>query len=80
MEIQDAIHDYLLTEFGADRDAFAPGENLLAQGVIDSMGILKLVAFLEERFDIETDDDDMLPENFESLTALCAFVERKRSA
>jgi len=80
LEIQDAIHEYLLTEFGADRDGFEPGENLLAQGVIDSMGILKLVAFLEDTFGIETDDDDMVPENFESLAALCAFVERRRSA
>jgi acyl carrier protein len=44
------------------------------------MGILKLVSFLEETFGIETDDDDMVPENFESLAALCAFVERRRSA
>lgn len=80
MEIQDAIHEYLLTEFGADRDGFAPDENLLAQGVIDSMGIVKLTAFLEDRFGIETDDDDLVPENFESLAALCAFVERKRGA
>jgi acyl carrier protein len=80
LEIQDAIHEYLLTEFGADRDGFAPDENLLAQGVIDSMGIVKLTAFLEDRFGIETDDDDLVPENFESLAALCAFVERKRGA
>jgi acyl carrier protein len=80
LDIQDAIHEYLLTEFGADRDAFAPDENLLAQGVIDSMGIVRLVAFLEERFAIETGDDDMVPENFESLAALRAFVERKRGA
>jgi acyl carrier protein len=80
MEIQDTIHEYLMTEFGADRDGFEPGENLLAQGVIDSMGILKLVTFLEEAFGIETDDDDMVPENFESLAALCSFVERRRGA
>jgi acyl carrier protein len=44
------------------------------------MGIVKLTTFLEERFGIETVDDDMVPENFESLRALCAFVERKRGA
>jgi acyl carrier protein len=44
------------------------------------MGILKLVEFLEERFGIQTEDDEMVPENFESLEALRAYVERKRSA
>jgi acyl carrier protein len=70
----------LITEFAADRESFAPDENLLAQGIIDSMGILKLVEFLEERFGIQTEDDEMVPENFESLEALRAYVERKRSA
>jgi acyl carrier protein len=80
LEIQNTIHEYLLTEFGADRDGFEADENLLAQGVIDSMGILKLVTFLEDTFGIETSDDDMVPENFETLAALCAFVERRQRA
>jgi acyl carrier protein len=80
LEVQSAIHEYLMNEFGGDRDGFAPDENLLEQGIIDSMAILKLVGFLEEAFGIETDDDEMVPENFETLAALCAFVERKRGA
>jgi acyl carrier protein len=80
VEILSTIHDYLITEFAADRESFAPGENLLAQGIIDSMGILKLVEFLEQTFGIQTEDEEMVPENFESLDALCAFVQRKRSA
>jgi acyl carrier protein len=79
-EIQKPVHDFLLSEFAAERDAIEPGENLLAQGIIDSMGIMKLVAFLEARFGIATVDDDLVPENFESLETLCAFVERKRGA
>jgi acyl carrier protein len=79
VEILGAIHDYLISEFAAERESFAPDENLLAQGIIDSMGILKLVEFLEEKFGIETADEEMVPENFESLEALSAFVQRKRS-
>jgi acyl carrier protein len=44
------------------------------------MGILSLVTFMETRFGIKASDDDMVPENFETLEALRLFVERKKSA
>jgi acyl carrier protein len=69
-----------VTELASERDSFAPDENLLAQGIIDSMGILSLVSFMEARFGIKASDDDMVPENFETLEALRQFVERKKSA
>ena len=80
MDIRQAIHDYLVRELAAERESFAPDENLLAQGIIDSMGILNLATFLESQFGIETTDDDLVPENFETLEALRAFVERKQQA
>jgi acyl carrier protein len=80
LDITKEIHDYLIAEFAAERASLAVDENLLAQGIIDSLGILKLVGFLEERFAIQSVDDDLVPENFESLATLCAFVERKRNA
>jgi acyl carrier protein len=79
LDIRQEIHDYLVRELAAERDSFAPDENLLAQGIIDSMGILKLVTFLETRFGIKTSEEDMIPENFETLETLRAFVERKRA-
>lgn len=80
MDVLKEIHDFTLAEFASERPSLAPDENLLAQGIIDSMGILKLVTFLEERFDIEADDDDLVPENFSTLKAIQSFVERKRKA
>jgi acyl carrier protein len=80
MDIRQEIHNYLVAELASERESFAPDENLLAQGIIDSMGILSLVAFMETRFGIKASEDDMVPENFETLEALRAFVERKRSA
>jgi acyl carrier protein len=79
LDIRQEIHDYLVSELASERDSFTPDENLLAQGIIDSMGILSLVAFMEKRFGIKASEDDMIPENFETLEALRAFVERKRS-
>jgi acyl carrier protein len=79
LDIVGEIQSYVLSEFAAERDEIAPDENLLGQGILDSMGILKLVTFLEERFGIATDDDDLIPENFETIELMRAFVERKRS-
>jgi acyl carrier protein len=79
VDIRQEIHDYLIRELAAERETFAPDENLLAQGIIDSMGILNLACFLESRFGIKTSEDDLVPENFETLNALRAFVERKQA-
>jgi acyl carrier protein len=71
------IHDFLVNEIAVERESFAPDENLLAQGIVDSMAILRLVGFLESRFGIKVSEDEMVPEHFETLAALHAFVERK---
>jgi acyl carrier protein len=74
------IQDFLLKEFAPERSGFDPEENLLASGLIDSMGILKLVTFLEEQFGFQAGDDDLVPENFMNLRLIQAFVDRKRGA
>jgi acyl carrier protein len=57
-----------------DRDSF------LEAGVIDSTGVLELVAFLEERFQITVEDDDLVPENLDSIDSVVRFVNRKTAA
>jgi acyl carrier protein len=54
-------------------------DNLLAKGIIDSHGVMELVAFLEERYGISVGDEDLTPENFESVTRIQEFVTRKRN-
>jgi acyl carrier protein len=78
MDIAKEIHDYLIRELAEERDSFALDENLLSQGIVDSMGILDLATFLETRFGITTTEDDLIPENFQSIATLCAFVESKK--
>jgi acyl carrier protein len=78
LDVQKVIHDFMLEEFASERRSLSPHENLLVQGVIDSMGILRLVTFLEARFDFKAEDDDMVPENFMTLERLQRFVTRKR--
>ena len=52
---------------------------LLQSGIIDSMGILDLVEHLETTFDISVADDDLVPENFDSIETIAAFVEKKQN-
>ena len=48
-------------------------------GIIDSTGILQLVEFVEQEFNFKVDDEDLIPENLDSINRLVAFVERKKS-
>ena len=50
---------------------------LFKEGYFDSMGFIMLIAFLEEEFGIKTSDEDLIEENFESINAICDFVDRK---
>ena len=52
---------------------------LLAKHVIDSLGMLKLVSLVEEEFDVEIDDDDVVPDNWKTIRHVAALVESKRS-
>ena len=51
--------------------------SFLENGIIDSTGILELIAFLEEKFGISVDDEEIVPENMDSLKNLAAFLQRK---
>jgi acyl carrier protein len=50
---------------------------LLEQGVLDSLGVYRLISFLERSFGIEVRDEDLIPENFLTLAAIAGFVERR---
>ena len=63
----------------SDSTSLTDNENLLANGVVDSLGIVKLIAFLEDRFDIQVSDDEVLPENFESVAAISRFLSTKHN-
>ena len=52
---------------------------LVESGILDSLSLLQLVVFLEERFGITVGDADLLPENFSSVNAICAYL-RSREA
>ena len=54
--------------------------DLLTGGVVDSLGLLKVVAWLEDEFDIRVDDSELGPDSFRTVAAIKAFVDQARSA
>jgi acyl carrier protein len=52
---------------------------LLENGILDSLGILEIVTFIEHEFHITLNDDDLVPKNFQSIECIAAFVQRRCS-
>jgi acyl carrier protein len=63
--------------FRDEGDAITHDASLLDAGIIDSTGVLELVCFLETTFGIQVADDEMLPENLDSIRAITSYVGRK---
>lgn len=63
--------------YGED-DGFEDDDSLLENGVFDSTGVLELVEFIEEIFSVEIDDDELVPENLDSLKKITEFISRKQ--
>jgi acyl carrier protein len=73
-EIRKFLTDQFL--FGEDRPLDL-NVSLFDQGIVDSTGILELINHLEERFGIKVQDDELLPENLDTIGNICAFLDRK---
>lgn len=54
-------------------------DSLLEKGIVDSAGMLDLVGFIEDEYSIKIDEDELMPENFDSLKAIQDFITRKTS-
>ena len=78
--IESALREFLL-QLPAARNirVLKPGDSLFRHGLLDSLGVTRMVAFCEETFEIEIRDEDVLPENFESVRALSRLIRRAQS-
>jgi acyl carrier protein len=83
MDTQESIKGFIVDNFVLGRDGMAePGANdsLSKLGLIDSTGVLELIAFLESKFGISVTDEETVPENLDSIGQITAFVKRKQAA
>jgi acyl carrier protein len=70
------LENYLI---GENEDALSDDDSFLEKGIIDSTGILEMVMFVEETYGIEVEDDEVIPDNFDSVGKLLAYINRKIS-
>lgn len=64
--------------FGQDQE-LDDGASLLEKGIIDSTGVLELVAHLQEVYHVKVNDDELVPDNLDSIEAIAAYLARKQS-
>lgn len=66
--------------FGQDDEAMTVQSSLVESGIIDSMGVAEIVAHIESRYGVTVGDDELVPDNLDSIARIAAFVTRKKQA
>ncbi len=69
------LENYLFTD---DQSELNNDDSFLDQGILDSTGILEIIFFIEDEFGIKIRDEEMVPENLDSVNRIVAFIERKQ--
>jgi acyl carrier protein len=78
MDKQAVLMDYVKKELMKGRNAnLTTEDDLLSAGIIDSLGVLQLVGFIEERFGYQVPDEDVVYENFYSVQALANYLDKQ---
>ena len=79
MEAREEIMNFIIENFlyGKDDNSLSGDVSFLEKGIIDSTGVLELVSFIEEKYGFSVSDDELIPDNFDSLNKLENFVTQK---
>lgn len=79
MTIEDKIKVYILDNFlfTDDQEALAREDSFMEKGIVDSTGMLEIIYFIEDEFEVKVDDDEMVPENLDSVSNIARFLEKK---
>ena len=82
MSVEQKIRDYILDNylFTDDQSALSNEDSFLDKGIIDSTGIMEVIFFLEEEFGIQVDDEEMVPENLDSVKNIVSYIDRKQAS
>jgi acyl carrier protein len=79
MEIEGKVRDFILEHFlwGDKSKKFSADDSFLEKRIVDSTGVLELVNFIEESFKIKVEDEELIPDNLDSLKKITEFIQRK---
>lgn len=80
-DIKANLREFITENFlaFAEDKTFADTDSFMEKGIINSTGVLELLQYLEETFEIAVEDDEVIPENLDTLNNLSAFIEKKSS-
>jgi acyl carrier protein len=78
-DVEKAVRDFIAKNFvmGAGGKPLGSEDSLMEGGIIDSTGVLELTGFLEEEYAIKVTDEELVPENLDSVASIVGFVQRK---
>ena len=78
LDITTRVHDWILDHFPAAKDShIGETDSLLESGIVESLGTLEIVLFLEEEFGLVVEDEDMVADHFESIASIARLVTSK---
>jgi acyl carrier protein len=77
MDVSSKVREFIRGSFLVDE--FKDDDSFLANGLIDSLGMMQLVSFVESEFKLSVKDTDLVPENFDSVANIAAFVARSQT-
>lgn len=75
-ELREFIVETFL--FGDESEGFEDGDSFMQKGIIDSTGVLELTSFLEEKYGVKVEDEELTPANLDSIDNLIEFIGRKQ--
>lgn len=79
MELTRHLQKFIKENFlyGNENRSLTSKDSLIQNGIIDSTGILELISFLEDTFQIQVEDEDLIPENFDSINKIKNYLQKK---
>jgi acyl carrier protein len=82
MSTEQTLRSYILENylFSDDPSELNNGDSFLDQGILDSTGIMELIFFIEEHYGLSVEDEEMVPENLDSIDNLVRFIAGKKNA
>ena len=75
--VKEQLKEFIVKTSFVSPDKVNDDTLIFTEGIFDSMGFLSLINFIEDNFSIKAEDSELLEENFESINAICDYIEKK---